>query len=80
MEALGLDDGYAHVKHTPAVTKPLVKEEQTGIMKVLLKIWVWMMGLHETYSSSQNKAFFTLNAVHVLELPIMQSILELPKL
>jgi len=45
----------------------------------LLKIWVWMMGLHETYSSSQNKAFFTLNAVHVLELPIMQSILELPK-
>ncbi len=57
---MGLDDGYAHVKHTPAVTKPLVKEEQTGIMKVLLKIWVWMLGLHETYSSSQNKAFFTL--------------------
>jgi hypothetical protein len=45
VEALGLDDGYARVKHTPAETKPLVKEEQTGLMKELLKIWVWMMGM-----------------------------------
>ena len=27
VEALGLDDGYAHGKHTPAKTKPLVKDE-----------------------------------------------------
>jgi hypothetical protein len=26
VEALGLDDGYARVKHTPAETKPLVKD------------------------------------------------------
>ncbi len=26
VEALGLDDGYAHTKHTPAETKPLVKD------------------------------------------------------
>jgi hypothetical protein len=26
IEALGLDDGYAHTKHTPAETKPLVKD------------------------------------------------------
>ena len=26
IEALGLDDGYARVKHTPAETKPLVKD------------------------------------------------------
>jgi hypothetical protein len=26
VEALGLDDGYARVKHTPAKTKPLVKD------------------------------------------------------
>ncbi len=27
VEALGLDDGYAWGKHTPAETKPLVKDE-----------------------------------------------------
>ena len=27
VEALGLDDGYARGKHTPAKTKPLVKDE-----------------------------------------------------
>ncbi len=27
VEALGLDDGYARGKHTPAETKPLVKDE-----------------------------------------------------
>jgi hypothetical protein len=27
IEALGLDDGYAQGKHTPAKTKPLVKDE-----------------------------------------------------
>ncbi len=27
VEALGLDDGYAQGKHTPAETKPLVKDE-----------------------------------------------------
>jgi hypothetical protein len=27
IEALGLDDGYARGKHTPAKTKPLVKDE-----------------------------------------------------
>jgi len=26
VEALGLDDGYAWIKHTPAKTKPLVKD------------------------------------------------------
>ena len=27
VEALGLDDGYAQGKHTPAETKPLIKDE-----------------------------------------------------
>ena len=27
VEALGLDDGYARSKHTPAEAKPLIKDE-----------------------------------------------------
>ena len=29
VEALGLNNGYAHGKHTPAETKPLVKDEDS---------------------------------------------------
>ncbi len=38
IEALGLDDEYARGNHTPAETKPLVKDEDGACMKELIPI------------------------------------------